>query len=177
MGDRCINSTADEVHLFRDDGSAGPVFPFDGSRSAIATIPERQDNTLLDGFAWRLNRVFVFSPDPLRMVSHSDEEKPHPDRWLHQLASWIRHLQLESPEASRQFTESLRQDVLDGFVGYKFSHHGEGAYTLKFEFGSPDLDSDHESKQLLTRARSAFHRPAAPWSPCTRCSTGPSEPI
>ena len=57
-----------EAHLFRDDGTPGPVFPFDWSRSAIPTIPARGDNRFLTWFRWRLNRIFVFSPDPLRMT-------------------------------------------------------------------------------------------------------------
>jgi hypothetical protein len=80
------------------------------------------------------------------MVSQSDEEQPHPDRWLHQLASWIRHLHLESPVISHRLTESLREDVLDSLLGYRFSDQGEGARTLKFDFGAPDLDSGRESK-------------------------------
>ena len=47
---------------------------------------------------------------------------------------------------SQRLAESLRQDVLDGFLGYRFSHQGEGAYNLKFEFGYPDSDSVRESK-------------------------------
>ncbi|MGP0063841.1 MAG: AAA family ATPase [Isosphaeraceae bacterium] len=139
----------EEAHLFRDDGTAGPVFPLDWSRSAIATIPARKDNSLLSWFRWRLNRIFVLSPDPLRMISRSEGEQHRPDRLLHQLASWIRHLQLESPEACRQLNESLRQDGLAGCSGYKFSHQGEGAYTLKFEFGSPDSNSGRESNTFI----------------------------
>jgi hypothetical protein len=129
-----------EAHLFRDNGTAGPVFPFDWSRSAIPTIPERNDNTLLSWFRSRLARVFVFSPDPLRMESQSEAEQPHPDRLLHQLASWIRHLHLESPEISQRIAESLRRDVLDGLVNYKFVDQGAGSRALKFEFGSPPSD-------------------------------------
>jgi predicted ATPase len=138
-----------EAHLFRNDGTAGPVFPFDSSRSAIPTIPERNDNELLSWFRWRLNRIFVFSPDPVRMTAHSEEEQSHPDRWLHQLASWIRHLHLESPELSQRLAESLRQDVLDRLVGYRFLDQGEGARLLKFEFGSPGSDYGPISKSFL----------------------------
>ena len=49
-----------DSHLFRDDGSSGPVFPFDWSRSFIPTIPERRDNQCLTWFRNRMNRVYVF---------------------------------------------------------------------------------------------------------------------
>ena len=99
-------------------------------------------------FRWRLNRVFVFYPDPFRMTSQSDKEQSHPDRWLHHLASWIRHLHLESPEVSQRLAESLRQDVLDGFVGFRFADRGDGARLLKFEFNSPASDNARKSKSF-----------------------------
>lgn len=148
-GRSLFNFDGREAHLFRDNGSAGPVFPFEPSRSAIPTIPVRNDNKLLSWFRWRLDRVFVFSPDPLRMASQSEEEQSHPDRWLHHLASWMRHLHLESPEVSEQLAESLRADVLDQFRGYRFLDQGEGTRVLKFEFGSPALDSDRKSNSFL----------------------------
>ncbi len=138
-----------EAHLFRDNGTPGPVFPFDWSRSAIPTIPARGDNRLLTWFRWRLDRIFVFSPDPLRMTPQSEEELPHPDRWLHQLASWIRHLHLESPEIYEQLAESLRLDVLDNLMSYRFLDQGEGTRALKFEFNSPDSEFGRESKSFF----------------------------
>lgn len=126
-----------EARLFRSGGTAGPVFPFHASRSAIPTVPERDDNALLSGFRSKLDRIFVFSPDPLRMVSQSEEEEPHPDRWLHQLASWMRHLHLESPDVSERITESLRRDVFADLLGYQFQDRGEGMRSLRFKFGAP----------------------------------------
>ncbi len=137
-----------ESHLFRDGGTVGPVFPFESSRSAIPTFPEREDLAHLSWFRSRLNRIFVLSPDPVRMTSQSEAERSHPDRWLHQLASWIRHLHLESPAVSRELTESLHQEVLDNLVGYRFLDRGEGIRTLKFEFGSPASDYASGSKSF-----------------------------
>jgi hypothetical protein len=137
-----------EAHLFRDGGTAGPVFPFESSRSAIPTFPEREDIAHLSWFRSRMNRIFVLSPDPLRMTSQSEAERSHPDRQLHQLASWIRHLHLESPEVSRELAESLRQEVLDNLVGYRLVDRGEGLRTLNFEFGSPASDYASDSKSF-----------------------------
>jgi predicted ATPase len=134
-----------EAHLFRGDGTAEPVDEFDASRSAISTIPDPSDNALLSWFRWRLSRVFVFYPDPVRMTSYSKQEQPHPDRGLHHLASWIRHLRLESPEISQRLVESLRQNVLDNLIAYRFPHQGDGTRLLKFAFGSPTSDNDRES--------------------------------
>jgi predicted ATPase len=131
-----------DAHLFRDDGSAGPVFPLDGSRSGISTIPERQDNALLTGFRRRIERIYVFSPDPLRMKAQSDAELARPDRRLHQLASWLRHLSQESIDAVNGIQTSLKEDVLEGFVGFKLVKAGETSRLLNFEFQFARSDPD-----------------------------------
>jgi predicted ATPase len=123
-----------DAHLFRDDGSAGPVFPFDWSRSGIPTVPERQDNTLLTWFRRRVERIYVFSPDPLRMTAQSDAELARPDRRLHQLASWLRHLSQESYDSYTEIQKSLKEGALDGFLGFNLAKAGETSRVLKFDF-------------------------------------------
>jgi predicted ATPase len=123
-----------DAHLFRDDGSAGPVFPKDWSRSGICTIPERQDNALLTAFRRRVERIYIFSPDPLRMAAESDAEVARPDRKLHQLASWLRHLHQESIEAVNGIQSALKEGVFEGLIGFKLAKAGETSRVLKFDF-------------------------------------------
>jgi predicted ATPase len=127
-----------DAHLFRDDGSAGPVFPLDWTRSGIPTIPERPDNTLLTGFRRRVERIYIFSPDPLRMTAQSDTEIARPDRRLHHLASWLRHLSQESFDAVTDIQKALKEGVLEGFIGYKLVKAGESSRVLKFDFQCED---------------------------------------
>ncbi|MGO9470158.1 MAG: AAA family ATPase [Isosphaeraceae bacterium] len=123
-----------DAHLFRDDGSAGPVFPLDWSRSGIPTIPERRDNTLLTGFRRRLERIFIFSPDPLRMTGQSDAEVARPGRRLHDVVSWLRHLSQESFGAVADIQKALKEGVLEGFVRFNLAKAGETTRVLKFDF-------------------------------------------
>ena len=125
-----------DAHLFRDDGSAGPVFPLDGSRSGIATVPERQDNTLLTWFRRRVEQIYIFSPDALRMKAQSEAEVRRPSRRLHQLASWLRHLSQESFVAITEIQKSLKEGVLEGFSGFRLAKAGESSRVLKFDFQS-----------------------------------------
>ena len=81
-----------EVRLFRDDGSRNTDFPFDGARSAIATIPDLPTTQRFNWFRRRMRRLFVFSPDPIRMTATSDSERAWPDRQMHRIASWLRHV-------------------------------------------------------------------------------------
>jgi predicted ATPase len=124
-----------EAHLFRDDVSAppGPVFPFDWSRSAIATIPERSENQKLSWFRRRMERVLIFSPDPVRMTALSEKELPNPDRRLRDLASWMRHLWQQQADFGHTMLTSLKE-VIDGLADLRFKRLSETISQLDFEF-------------------------------------------
>jgi predicted ATPase len=119
--------------LYGDDGSAGASFPFDSSRSAIATIPERQDNTRLTWFRRRMSNLYVFYPDPVRMRSEAPQEVVRPDACLHTLASWLRHLSQERMTLMTELLSSLREPIA-GLRSFGLSKSGETARTLKFDF-------------------------------------------
>lgn len=124
-----------DAHLFRDDpaADAGPVFPFDWSRSAIPTIPERGDNTKLTWFRERMRRIFIFSPDPIRMEGESSREMPTPDRRLHYLGAWLRHLSQESVDALPNLRDALK-DVMPGLETFKLEKTSEHSRSLVFQF-------------------------------------------
>jgi predicted ATPase len=130
-----------DAHLFRDNYSAGPVFPLDWTRSGIATIPEREDNTKLCWFRSRLSRVYYFSIDPYRMEDASIAENPEPSLNLSNLASWYRHLTQDSPEAMAPLFESLGE-VIQGFTGMKLSSAGEMARLLRITFRTDEKMAD-----------------------------------
>jgi predicted ATPase len=123
-----------DAHLYRDDGSAGPVFPFDWSRSAIPTIPDRNENQQLTWFRRRMERFYIFSPDPRRMTTRSDRELERPDRNLHELASWLRHLRQESLDTATEIRSGLIESIDNGLVDYILEQAGENARLLKFRF-------------------------------------------
>lgn len=149
------------VHLMRDDESKSSVFPFDCSRSAIATIPEHPDYERLTWFRRRMERVYVFSPDPRGMVSASEKERAMPDRPLHHLASWLRHLSQESVDMSVDLRNSLRNGVLDGFVTFGLKNVGETSRLLEFDFSF--------SKDAEGSAGESFTLPLAGLSAGQRC--------
>ena len=115
-----------------------PVFPHDSPRSGIPTIPEGKDNSLIAAFRRRIERIYIFSPDPRRMRAESGAEVARPDRELHQLASWLRHLSQESIDAVNDIQTALKGGVLEGFVGFKLAKTGETSRVLKFDFRYDD---------------------------------------
>ncbi|NLS98242.1 MAG: ATP-binding protein [Planctomycetaceae bacterium] len=123
-----------DAHLFRDDGSRGPSFPFDWSRSAIATIPDRHDNRRLTWFRDRLKDIYVFSPDPRRMAPVADREVDSPGLYLEELVGWLRHLSQQSFEVVNSLRESLRDGVLESFRDFRLERRGESGRVLQFDF-------------------------------------------
>jgi predicted ATPase len=122
-----------DAHLFRDGHSAGPTFPFDWSRSAIATIPSRADNQRLTWFRNRIGGILVFSPDPVRMTAQSLEERSYPDRRLYNLASWLRHLWQQRADFGATLLRSLTE-VIDGLGNIHLEPISNAARELQFDF-------------------------------------------
>ena len=122
-----------EIELFRDDGSAGPRFPFDWNRSGLTAVVERHDNTRLSWFKSWLRDMYTVRLDPASMLSRGESEVPHPKVNLSDFACWYRHLMQERPREISELFDSLSQ-VLDGFRALELLQDGEVARTLKVRF-------------------------------------------
>jgi len=121
------------VHLFADDEPELVQFPFDSSRSAISTVPERRQNAALSWFRRQIGHLYVFSPDPVQMTSEGPREIARPDRRLSQLASWLRDLSQERMTLMTELLSSLREPIA-GLKDFGLMKSGETARTLKFDF-------------------------------------------
>ncbi len=119
-----------EAHLYRDDGSEGSTVLVDWTRSGIAFVNVRHDNTLLVWFRNRLERFFVVQPNPWSMSDRSEREDPRPAKNLSNFASWFRHLTQEEPEALADLTKDL-QELFPGHQALKLEQHGRIARLLK----------------------------------------------
>ncbi|MBP90362.1 MAG: hypothetical protein CMJ64_27260 [Planctomycetaceae bacterium] len=124
-----------EVHLYRDDGSAGPTFPFDWTRSFIATIPERPENQRLTWFRQRLQSIYVFSPDPRAMRSVSQQELDRPDRELTDLVSWLLYFAGEEVDEGTRYKYKVKdpdfKNAAHAFIAkYRESRSGKTTETL-----------------------------------------------
>jgi energy-coupling factor transporter ATP-binding protein EcfA2 len=140
----------DEAHLFRDDGSAGPVFPFDWTRSAISTIPSRGVNQLLAWFRRHLERLHVLSPEPVRMAAQSEGELFYPDRRLNALVSWLRHLWQQRADFGAELLKSLRE-IIVGLSNISLDRTSETSRVLRFEFKFSPQPKGGKSSQFLLR--------------------------
>src|SRR5216684_2982402 len=120
-----------EVQLFNDNHEEKEKYPFDLSRSAIATIPERADNKKLSWFKRWLGTLLLISPDPHRMFQLAPMEAPVPDVFLSNFAGWYRHLRQESDDY--KLREDLRE-VIPGFQSMDLKDAGMGNRLLVLTF-------------------------------------------
>lgn len=130
-----------EAHLFRDppDTKPGPVFPFDWSRTAIATIPEREENKKLIWFRQRMKRMYCLAIDPFRMSGLSEREEENPYLRLNNIASWYRHIVQDDPEIVGELLKSLRE-VIDGLKTIRLVIKSDQVREMEFVFEQPPDD-------------------------------------
>jgi predicted ATPase len=122
-----------EVHLFRDDYSAGPIFGADWNESALARVPARHDNTRLTRFLEYTRKVIVCGLYPSSFAAESATEDAVLGREARNFAAWYRHVLLERQELVPEFTNALRE-VIDGFRGIRMEKVGLDTRALMVMF-------------------------------------------
>jgi len=126
-----------DLHLYRDDYSAGPIYPFDWNRSAVASIPSRPDNKKMARFRERIQKLIVTQSVPALMASDSNQEDAVPGKYLENFVSWYRYLS-QDQGLSLAVTDALRR-ILPGFDHFEFKSYGEKNRGLKAYFSQPGI--------------------------------------
>ena len=129
-----------ELHLYRDDYSAGPVYPFDWNRSAVAFIFPSPDNKKLTWFKERIQKLIVAQSVPALMAPDSNQEEPVPGKYLKNFVSWYRYLS-QDQGLTLAVTDALRK-ILPGFDYFEFKAYGEKNRGLKAYFSQPGLKDE-----------------------------------
>ncbi len=127
-----------EVQLHRDDGSPGPTYNFDWSRSALSMVAARPDNVLLTRFRRFMSDLTIVSPCPALMddmsLGPSGGAGPHPGVRMERFATWYHRLSQDQGLAIR-VAETLRE-VLPGFSHFRFAESGD-RWRLMAEMDAP----------------------------------------
>ena len=142
------------AHLYRDNFTPGPEYPFDWSRSGIASLQARPENRLLSRFREQIARMVIVSPCPVVMLGESREENSYLARWADNFSSWYRYVSQEHQGNVLELTQQLRK-VLPAFDSFSLREAGEKARVLKVIFRSAFQGSafqERESPGLTTFA-------------------------
>jgi predicted ATPase len=126
-----------DVHLFRDDASAGPIYPFDWGQSGLSTLLPRHDNTNLSWFKDQLRRYLIVSlkPDQMRATTGKEDDFLLPG--AENFASWYRYHLQEHQKCMFDLTEKI-SEIFSGFRQFRLTQAGEERI-LEAEFSR-----DHE---------------------------------
>ena len=123
-----------EVHLHRDDHSAGPTFPIERTLSAVGAIPLRHDNTRLTWFRERLARFIVVQIIPPMMFEESPQEDSQLSPYMENFTSWYRHVSQDQGMTFQLMNEL--KEVIPGFDSFKFQQVGEKHRLLNVFFSN-----------------------------------------
>jgi predicted ATPase len=127
-------SSEGRADLFDDD--ALTTVPFDRRRSFLSALEPGSDNRRLTAFREAIAAMWMFKPDPLRIVGAAVHETTWIDRDLGNFASWYRTKVQEDFEAATRLRDDLVQ-VIPGFSLLRLESISADAKDLRvrFEFG------------------------------------------
>ncbi len=113
-----------QITLHKNDGDAGPTFPFRGSKSFLAQIESRPETQNL--MAWRefINGMWAIALNVRDIGATSREEHGALDRDGLNFASWYRHLSQEQPDLLAAIWSALER-ALPGFVSLVLRSAGD----------------------------------------------------
>jgi predicted ATPase len=121
------------VHLYRDDHSTGPEYPFDWTRSAIGTIAARHDNQKLTWFLRWFHSLTVLRPNPPQMGDLVERDDFVLVISAQNFAAWYHAASSGDKRSDRLLHDSLT-GVLLGFDALNFEFAGPNRWLLRADF-------------------------------------------
>lgn len=120
-----------EVHLYYDDGSANPVFPFSAERSFLTNLEAGRGHRLgrLVAFKALVEGIWIIQPNPFEMDLFSKQDWPFLARRGFNFAAFFDHLNDERPDLRTEL-ETRLGIALSGFQNFRLARSGPDAKLL-----------------------------------------------
>ncbi len=125
------------VSLYNDRSEQTSTYPFDSSRSALATVTQGDDNKKLMSFKRWTQTILCFRINPFAMSQRAEAEDRAPKFDLSNFAPWYRHLAQQHPRQAQALLTSL-QSALDGFEFLRLEDVGQNVRLLVAEFAGDE---------------------------------------
>jgi len=121
------------ARLYRDNYGVGPEVLVDWSRSGVASIQPRPDNTLLTSFKKRMERVVVARLNPAVMGAFADQESVMLAWDASNFVAWFRYVASSDLDLMAKLRPALTE-VIVGLDTLSLAKHGDDAKALVARF-------------------------------------------
>ncbi|HSS76722.1 MAG TPA: ATP-binding protein [Thermoanaerobaculia bacterium] len=141
--------SAGEVQLYRDDQSAGPVFPFRPDQSFLPNLdpPGAKQMARLSGFKDFMSGLWVVQPNPFAVEIVSKQDQVFLARDGRNFASFFSYLNSERPEARTELENRLTE-ALPGFRNLLFRRQGDAKLLLASFIADEKPSGDYNLLEL-----------------------------
>lgn len=138
-----------QVQLYNDDFAKMAAYPFDWSRSALATISptKDQDNKKLMHFRRWVENILCFRIDPFAMPLRAEGEDSSPEPGLSNFAAWHSYFDKKHPHEKERLDERL-QSALDAFEMLSQKSVGQQVNLLEAKFAEGGRSINIEFNEL-----------------------------
>ncbi|MCC5652420.1 hypothetical protein LC609_21855 [Nostoc sp. XA013] len=141
-----MKSEEDEIKIFQDDYEevVKTSLPsrFQLVRSLLYLFTVDSDSTKLAWFTKRMQRFIIVQIIPSLMLDGSEKEEIHLTSRMENFVSWYRYISQDQGKVAELI--NVLQDVLNGFISFKFEQFSKNYRTLKLRFSA-----DEDRKKLL----------------------------
>ncbi|AUT00566.1 ATPase [Nostoc sp. CENA543] len=129
-----IKYDAGEVEIFNDDYLPSPKYPFNFSQSVLSLLQPSQENTKTTWFKYRIERLVIVQITPTLMNGSSKQEERILNYKMENFVSWYRYISQDQGKSYEII--NILQNVLEGFLSFRFEQFSEQDRALKLKFKS-----------------------------------------
>jgi predicted ATPase len=133
-----IKFEKDEIQIFREEHSELAKIPFSSAFSILSSLASLfsvdTNSTKLACFRKRIQQIIIVKILPSLMVDGSIKEEMSLDFMMRNFVSWYRYISKDQGKVY-ELMKNL-QNVLEGFVSFKFEQFGEKYQNLKLRFAT-----------------------------------------
>ncbi|MBX9256936.1 AAA family ATPase [Desmonostoc muscorum CCALA 125] len=133
-----IKIEEDEVQIFREDTSELAKIPFSSAFSVLSSLVSLfsvgTNSTKLAWFRKRMQQIIIVQIIPSLMSDGSIKEEISLNSKMTNFVSWYRYISQDQGKVFELM--KILQNVLEGFVSFKFEQFGETYISLKLRFAT-----------------------------------------
>lgn len=141
--------SAGEVQLYRDDGVAGPAFPFRPDQSFLLNIdaPGAKQMARLAEFKAFIAGFQIVQPNPFSIEDSSQQDQFFLTRYGSNFASFFSYLNSERPDVRTELERRLGQALPD-FLNLFFRRVGDAKFLLAMFNGEEKPSTEYWFREL-----------------------------